>query len=68
MRDFETNSQRNGYLLNRMLFKYEYGEDVSDVFNMRRFYDRLTAADASRRGANVPEPEPLRRSHAAAGR
>ena len=43
VRDFETNSQRNDYLLNRMLFKYQYGEDVKDVFNMRPFYDQLTA-------------------------
>jgi zinc protease len=43
MRDFETNSGRNDYLLNRIAFKYEYGEDVNDVFNMRPFYDRLTA-------------------------
>jgi zinc protease len=42
-RDFETNSQRNDYLLNRLLFKYEYNEDVNDVFNMRPFYDQLTA-------------------------
>ena len=43
MRDFETNSERNDYLLNRIVFKYEYGEDVKDVFNMRPFYDQLTA-------------------------
>jgi zinc protease len=43
VRDFETNSQRNGYLLDRMLFKYKRHEDVEDVFNMRRYYDRLTA-------------------------
>jgi hypothetical protein len=43
LRDFETNSQRNEYLLNRLLFKYEYGESVEDVFNMRPFFDRLTA-------------------------
>jgi len=42
-RDFETNSQRNGYLADRLLFKYEHHEDVADVFNMRRFYDQLTA-------------------------
>ncbi len=41
-RDFETNSQRNEYLLNRILFKYEYGEDVKDVFNMQPYYDQLT--------------------------
>jgi zinc protease len=43
VRDFETNSQRNDYLLNRILFKYEYGEDVKDVFSMRQFYDQLSA-------------------------
>jgi zinc protease len=51
VRDFETNSQRNDYLLNRILFKYEYGEDVKDIVNMRPFYDQLTAAmlrDAAR--------------------
>ena len=42
MRDFETNSGRNDYLLNRLVFKYEYGEDVKEVFNMRPFYDQLT--------------------------
>jgi len=51
LRDFETNSQRNEYLLSRLLFKYEYGESVEDVFNMRPFFDRLTGAvlrDAAR--------------------
>ena len=43
LRDFETNSQRNGYLLSRLLFKYEYGENVEDVFNLRPFIDRLSA-------------------------
>jgi zinc protease len=51
IRDFETSSQRNRYLLDRLLFKYEYGEDVSDVFNMRQYYERLTPSmlrDAAR--------------------
>jgi predicted Zn-dependent peptidase len=55
-RDFETNSQRNDYLLNRMLFKYEYGEDVNEVFNMRPLYDRVTAPmlrDAARAYLNT---------------
>ena len=41
-RDFETNSQRNEYLLNRMIFKYEYGENVKDVFDMKPYYDQIT--------------------------
>ena len=56
MRDFETNSQQNSYLLNRILFKYEYDEDVTDIFNMRPFYDQLTARvlrDAARAYLNT---------------
>ena len=43
VRDFETNSRQNAYLLNRIAYKYEHDEDVSDIFNMRPFYDQLTA-------------------------
>ena len=56
MRDFETNSRRNAYLLNRIVFKYQYDEDVSDIFNMRPFYDQLTAPmlrDAARAYLNT---------------
>ena len=51
LRDLETNSASNLYLLNRILFKYEFDEDVKDVFNMRPFYDSVTVAalrDAAR--------------------
>ena len=51
VRDLETNSRENVYLLNQMLYKYQYGEDVADVFGMRAFYDQLTPAalrDAAR--------------------
>jgi predicted Zn-dependent peptidase len=37
--------------LNRILFKYEFDEDVKEVFNMRPFYDQVTVAalrDAAR--------------------
>jgi zinc protease len=42
LRDFETNGASDIYLLNRILFKYEYGEDVRDVFNMRPYYEQVT--------------------------
>ena len=42
VRDLEANLASNGYLLNRILFKYEFGEDVREVFNMRPFYDQVT--------------------------
>ena len=43
MRDFETNSQRNGYLFSRLVSKYDYGENVDEVFDIRGSVDRLTA-------------------------
>jgi zinc protease len=55
-RDFETNSERNDYLLNRILFKYEYGEDVKDVFDMSPYYEQVTVAsvrDAARMYLNT---------------
>ena len=54
--DYETNSQQNAYLLNRIVFKYAYDEDVADIFNMRPFYDQLTAPvlrDAARAYLNT---------------
>ena len=56
MRDFETNSRQNAYLLNRIAYKYEHDEDVTDIFNMRPFYDQLTARvlrDAARAYLNT---------------
>ena len=56
VRDLETNGANNAYLLNRILFKYEFGEDVKDVFNMRPFYDQITATslrDAARQYLNT---------------
>jgi len=42
IRDFETNSQKNAYLLTRMSSKYEFGEDVAEVFEREPFYEQLT--------------------------
>jgi zinc protease len=50
-RDFEVNSRDNRYLLNQITYKYQYGEDVADVFGMPRYYDQLNAStirDAAR--------------------
>jgi len=55
-RDLEVNSRDNQYLLNRLLFKYEYGENVADVFNMQPFYEQVTTAairDAARMYLNT---------------
>jgi zinc protease len=50
-RDLETGFQENADLLNEMMTKVEYGEDVAEVFNLRPFYDQLTTValrDAAR--------------------
>src|SRR5688572_29937707 len=44
MRDFETNSQQNRYLLSRLVYNYQYGEAVEAVFNIRPSVDRLNAS------------------------
>jgi zinc protease len=43
MRDFETNSQGNRYLLTRLVYSYQFGESIDTIFNMRPVVDRLTA-------------------------
>ena len=51
VRDLETNSRDNRYLLDQITFKDQYGEDVNDVFNIRQFYDQLSPSairDAAR--------------------
>lgn len=42
-RDLEVNSRDNRYLLNQITYRYQYREEVGDVFNMSRLYDQLTA-------------------------
>ncbi|MGH9147633.1 MAG: M16 family metallopeptidase, partial [Vicinamibacterales bacterium] len=44
IRDLETNIATNQYLLNQILYKYEFGEDVKEIYNMRPLYDQITAA------------------------
>ena len=43
-RDLETNSRSNAYLLNQLTYKYEYGEDPGEVFQLPKFYDQITPA------------------------
>jgi zinc protease len=44
VRDLETNSQSNAYLLNQLTYKYEYGEDPGEVFRLPQFYEQITPA------------------------
>ena len=54
-RDLEANVMSNGYLLSRILFKYQFGEDPREVFDLRPFHDQVTVAalrDAAREYLN----------------
>ena len=51
MREFETNSQQNRFLLSRLVYSYQHGESVDAAFNIRPAVERLTASvirDAAR--------------------
>jgi zinc protease len=54
-RDLEANLQENSYLVNQIAVKYSYGEDVSEVFNPRAFFEQITPQairDAARQYLN----------------
>jgi len=44
LRDFETNSTDNGYLLTNIAIRYEYGENLKDFFTIPDLYRALTPA------------------------
>jgi zinc protease len=55
LREFETNSKENGFLLNQILGKVQNGEDIASVWDAPELYKKLDAAtiqDAARRYLN----------------
>ncbi len=44
LRDFETNSKSNGYLLSNISSRYEYGEELGTFFGIADLYKQLTPA------------------------
>jgi zinc protease len=44
VRDLETNSRDTSFLLNQLTYKYQYGEDPAEAFNLEKFYDQITPA------------------------
>ena len=51
LRDQETNMKQNGYLLAQLTGRYQYAEDVTSLFNMADYYNKIDAAmvrDAAR--------------------
>jgi zinc protease len=44
LREFETNSKLNAYLLTQISLKYQFGEDVAGLWDIPEFYKKLDAA------------------------
>jgi len=44
LRDQETNMKQNGYLLAQIGARYQYGEDLTSLFNMADYYNKLDGA------------------------
>ncbi|HEY2382207.1 MAG TPA: insulinase family protein [Terriglobia bacterium] len=56
LREFETNSKENGYLLSQLVGKIQYGEDIAGVWNAPELYKSLDAAtiqDAAKKYLNT---------------
>ena len=44
LRDFETNTKSNSYLLNQIGLKYQYGEDPATLWEVPKYYEKLDPA------------------------
>jgi zinc protease len=44
LRDFETNTKQNAYLMGQIGLKYQYGEDPATVWDIPEYYKKLDAA------------------------
>jgi zinc protease len=56
LREFETNSKQNGYLLNQIMLRFYHGEDPAGIWLVPDFYNKLDAAtvkDAAKQYLNT---------------
>ncbi len=44
LRDLETNSKQNGFLLLNIYSRYQQSEDLATLFGLADYYNKLTAA------------------------
>ncbi len=44
LREFETSSKQNNFLLSQLTLKYQYGEDPTSIWNIPEYYRKLDAA------------------------
>jgi zinc protease len=56
LRDYESNTKTNGFFLREIATRIQFGEDLTDLFNLPRFYNELTPAtvqDTAKQYLNV---------------
>jgi zinc protease len=44
LRDLETNSKQNSFYLTNISLRYQYGEDLTSLFHLEDYYNKLTPA------------------------
>ena len=44
LRDLETNSKQNNFYLTNISLRYQYGEDLTSLFHLEDYYNKLTPA------------------------
>jgi zinc protease len=44
LRDLQTSSKTNGFLLTNIAARYETGEDLATLFNLADYYNKLSPA------------------------
>ena len=54
LRDQETNMKQNGYVLAQIAARYQYGEDLTSLFNMSDVLQQDQSGDGARRRTSVP--------------
>jgi zinc protease len=44
LREYETSMRQNGYVLNQISFRYQFGEDLETIFSLPEYYRKVTPA------------------------
>jgi zinc protease len=57
LRDHETNMKQNGYLLAQIGTRYQYGEDLTSLFNLADYYNKLDAATIKEAARQYLKPD-----------
>jgi zinc protease len=56
LRDYETNTKQNAYVMNQIYLRYQTGEDVNEFFRLPEYYRKLNAAAIKEAAATYLNP------------